>query len=395
MIYNMNPIGSKSPSVPNFAGTPAKNSFSANKILLGLIVLLIIAIGIVSYVVILRKPVTKLVPAKISGSVTKCGITVGPPIADNAPVGNSYSIEFPITNTTGSQATIQTKEERYACSKVGTGSCGNGSAPNGSEYKTYTLSASGAQKTQVIKLTAVQPAGACGSFQLDVYLTSVNGDGSCNTRTPPVPVWGYNEYPNKACQAPSPSRTPTPTKPAATNTPTPTQPGATNTPTPTATIGPSTTPTPTGTPGPSPTPTVTPRGPTATPTGTPGPTATNTPGSTATPVPAACASKACDNTTNPCASGLICIQANDGSNYCSFPEFQTVCKQNPSQTSCCTASGNSPTPTEIVLAKNTATPGPSSTAAPTVTQIPSAGVATYGQIFVIVSLGIVLLGLIL
>ncbi|MFA6390598.1 MAG: hypothetical protein WCX78_02555 [Patescibacteria group bacterium] len=147
--------------------------------------------------------------------------------------------------------------------------------------------------------------------------------------------------------------TPTPTPPGATNTPTPTK-----TPTPTRT--PTPTPTPTGTIVPSNTPTVTPTGTlTPTPTGTLTPTPTNTPGSSATPIPVICGTKDCDNATNPCRSGYNCVQANDGSNYCTSPDFTNACKANPSYNSCCTAPGApTVTPTEIMLAQTTVTTAP-------------------------------------
>src|SRR3989344_7889713 len=105
-----------------------------------------------------------------------------------------------------------------------------------------------------------------------------------------------------------------------------------------------------------PEPTLTPTD-TQTPTLTPEPTETAASNPTATPIPVACGTKSCDNTTNPCRSGLSCVQANDGSNYCTLPEFQDGCKVNPSQSSCCTAQSTSLTPTEIVLVNATATPG--------------------------------------
>ncbi|MFA6081321.1 MAG: hypothetical protein WC741_02850 [Patescibacteria group bacterium] len=126
---------------------------------------------------------------------------------------------------------------------------------------------------------------------------------------------------------------------APTNTPTPT-------PTPTATpvITNTPTPTPTGTIVPSNTPTVTP---------------TNTPGPSATPAPVLCGTKDCDNATNPCQSGFSCIQANDGSNYCSRSEYVSACRTNPTYNNCCTAPGApTATPTEIVLAKTTVTSPP-------------------------------------
>ncbi len=147
------------------------------------------------------------------------------------------------------------------------------------------------------------------------------------------------------CTKSSPTNTPTPTPTPTseiTNTPTPTPTTEiTNTPTPTPTTGITNTPTPTATPGPTSTPT---------PTGTPGPTAT--------PIPVACGTKDCDNATNPCRSGYVCVQAVDGSNYCSSPDFVTACKANPSQVSCCTAPGytSTPTPTTTYLAQSTTAP---------------------------------------
>lgn len=156
------------------------------------------------------------------------------------------------------------------------------------------------------------------------------------------------------CPAQPPTATPVPLP---TSTPTPYSPPPTiylPTPIPTSTTTPINTPTPTTTPIPTntPTPTPIPTTPPGQPTNTPAPTATNTPGPSATPVPVLCGTKDCDNTTNPCRSGYICVQANDGSNYCTSPDFQTACKANPSYNNCCTAPGApTATPTEIVLAK--------------------------------------------
>lgn len=142
--------------------------------------------------------------------------------------------------------------------------------------------------------------------------------------------------------------TPTPTTPSISNTPTPTTPAISNTPTPT----PSNTPTPTPSDTPTPTPTVTPvisNTPTAT------PVISNTP--TSTPIPVLCGTKSCDNATNPCRSNYVCIQANDGSNYCSSPDFVNACKANPSYNACCIAPGApTATPTEIILAQISASP---------------------------------------
>lgn len=307
--------GKNSSPIPNFGGTPGENSFlSSNKILIGLILLLVIAIGIVAFVIILRKPIRKGVPAVVEVSCH----------------GTAYNVfRYTFKNKDSCLKNIcPDKNPAYSSPDPNNDRrCveGNHPAP-GNVCQDFS-----------------EPIGNCETVQMDC----VSGGPSCKS-TATI---------RKICDC-------------------------VNVVSPTVTLTPTTLVSPTNTPTP-------------TPTATPGPTATNTPAPSVTPIASACASKACDNTTNPCANGLICVQATDGSNYCTFPEFQTACKQNPSQASCCTSPGLSPTPTEIILVRTTATPGPSSTPAPKTTAIPAAGVATYGQVFGIVSLGIVLLGLIL
>jgi len=215
-------------------------------------------------------------------------------------------------------------------------------------------------------------------------------DESCNTSA--TWVGGFYSFP-QACGVvpPVPTNTPTPPGEVPTDTPIPTEGEPTVTPTPTEEVGATNTPTPTLTPEETESPT-----PTSTPTtaedNTPTPTSSViAEAPTATPIPVACGTKSCDDDTNPCRSDLVCMQANDGSNYCSLPAFQAACKENPSQASCCTAPGE---PTEIVLVNATSTPAEAA-AAGGVTEIPSAGIATFGKIFTAISLAVILLGLIL
>lgn len=358
-----------------------------NKVLMSLIFILIIGIGLMGFMIVLKKPLTFQPKANVSGSVTKCGIKLGPPVSDSAANNGSYTINFPLKNETGAAATVKLKEERYACSEVNTGSCSNSSSPNGSEYKDYSLAV---DEQKIVSLTATQPEGACGSFQLDVYIQSVNNDDTCNTEgkkgNPKDPVWGYYSY-ESTCTPPTatpPPATPTPkvsNTPTPTPTPTPTG-SITNTPTPTST--PTATPTSTPTATPTPTGTLTPT-PTGTLTPTPTPTATPSP----TPQPHACGYTPCTSNTD-CNSGLICVTSNNnGPKYCSLPQYQQACEQNPSVATCCNAPTNSPTPTEIIIAKTSETPSP------TTPEIPSAGVDTFGKIFSIIAGGIIILGLLL
>lgn len=115
-----------------------------------------------------------------------------------------------------------------------------------------------------------------------------------------------------------------------TNCPNPTSPPSSPTP--------ARTNTPTTTPRPSNTPTTTPR-PSNTPTPTP------TPSPMPTPQPRSCGSIDCSNTSNPCQNGLVCITANDSRSYCSKPEYIQACKDNANGNTCCNAPASTPTPT--------------------------------------------------
>ena len=138
---------------------------------------------------------------------------------------------------------------------------------------------------------------------------------------------------NDSCTPTRPPGNPTtpPTRPPATPTPTPSGPPS---PTPTTPPG---TPTPTPTLPPGVTPTITP-----TPTLPPGvtPTITPTPTSTPTPVPSECGFTPCETNTD-CNGSLTCVIANDGEGYCSEPDYENACFNNPGTEACC----NEPTPT--------------------------------------------------
>lgn len=182
------------------------------------------------------------------------------------------------------------------------------------------------------------PSCFCGIIQIDGGEFDGSYQSNCGCNQEEQTAMQYTALVGTIIPTPTgiPTSTPIPTAtPVITNTPTPTAiPTTTSMPTPPATL----TPTPTTPPG--------------QPTNTPAPTATNTPGPSATPIPILCGTKSCDNTTNPCRSGYICVQANDGSNYCSSPDFVTACKANPSYNACCIAPGQpTATPTEIILAK--------------------------------------------
>lgn len=92
-----------------------------------------------------------------------------------------------------------------------------------------------------------------------------------------------------------------------------------------------------------------------TPTNTPTPPPSATPTITPTPQPQTCGYTPCDETTKPCANGLVCLLTSTGQKYCSKPEYENRCYDNPSQTSCCTE----PTPTPTTKPTNTPTPTPS------------------------------------
>ncbi|MDO8609058.1 MAG: hypothetical protein Q7R95_00780, partial [bacterium] len=191
-----------------------------------------------------------------------------------------------------------------------------------------------------VQKTTQQPdIGDCGDICLTNSITLIGDGCNCkdeNTPTPPpqAPPTNTPTPTNTPIPTNTPTRIPTPTVTPfniITNTPTPTPTGIivlTNTPTPTPT------PTPTTPPG------VT-NSPTPIPSNTPIPTATPIP---PTPVPVGCGTKGCDNANNPCRSGMSCVQANDGSNYCSLTDFVNACKANPSTSTCCAPPPLTPAP---------------------------------------------------
>ncbi|MBI4226032.1 hypothetical protein HY612_02865, partial [Candidatus Roizmanbacteria bacterium] len=310
---------------------PKKKSFSlSNKMLFSLIVFLTIGVGMVGYLLVLRRPIRKAVPAYLSGEASACDVKLGPPISGSEKVeGNKYSIQVPLENKSDNKKRVKLSSGWFACPLNDQQTC---TANAHKEDKELLL---GKKEQKIITVTAEQPEGACGSLQIDLKLKAVKKadddddkdgekkdgeakegevrvesdgggwDESCNTNS--TWVGGFYAFP-QACGVPPtdtpPPSTPTPTGVEPTSTPTPTDDDDNRTPTPTRTPTPSLTPT--GSPGPTltPTPTSTPGDGTPTPTPTPKPTSTpslsNTPGPSPTPIPVACGTKSCDNTTNPC-----------------------------------------------------------------------------------------------
>lgn len=361
--------------VPNFTPVAQNNKPKGKKSKLGIIVgflgLFLMVVGLVGYLVVLRKPIKPKVPAAETTSLSlECtGHTKDETLRATA-LSYTFSSREECLRITQNRdlwwPLIGPLDSCFSTAKCQDYSCVAGGPTAGGNDN--------------FKCSMTIPVPSCTIIQFDCR-TSEGGNSV-----------GFN------CDCIPPASTPTPTPPVApSNSPTPTPPAVSSTPTPTPpTLSPTVTPSPTPTGVISTTPTVTPSPtPTGTPspTLTPSPTPTGPPGPTATPIPVACGTKGCDNSTNPCRSGLICQQASDGSNYCTMPEFKAACIANPSQTSCCTAPGSTstpaPSPTEIILAKVTSTKGPTKT-----TGIPSVGVAKYGAIFGAISIGIVLLGLI-
>lgn len=82
------------------------------------------------------------------------------------------------------------------------------------------------------------------------------------------------------------------------------------------------------TPSPSPAPSLSPR---------PSPSPTVAPSAVPTPQPLTCGALGCAGGTVSCGTGLICVQANNGSSYCALPQYANACQQSPSNAACCSA----------------------------------------------------------
>jgi len=90
---------------------------------------------------------------------------------------------------------------------------------------------------------------------------------------------------------------------------------------------------------------------------------------TPTPVPSECGSEGCEADTD-CSDDLICIEADDGDNYCSMEEYETACADDPSVATCCTAPTATPTPTSTPEPTPTDEPGATNTPPPASTSTP-------------------------
>ncbi len=118
------------------------------------------------------------------------------------------------------------------------------------------------------------------------------------------------------------------------------------------------------------------------PTATPRPNATNTPvpivtsglptatPSPTTPLPPTCGQTPCTISPNNCASGLTCVTANNGQNYCSDADLIDQCKASPGFAGCCTVQPTV-TPTNTPTATPTSTPTATPTDTPTPTNTPT------------------------
>ncbi len=92
----------------------------------------------------------------------------------------------------------------------------------------------------------------------------------------------------------------------------------------------------------------------------PTPSATPSP----TPEPGECGSENCAADTD-CAGDLVCVTADDGSNYCAEEEYQDACIVDPGFDTCCTAPTSTPTATPTEEPTNTPPPDSTSTPEPT------------------------------
>ncbi len=238
----------------------------------------------------------------------------------------------------------------------------------------------------VITLERSSPTGrACGMFQLDFGIISINGYEGCSFRgnNPAAGTVGAfgNCQTGVACDVAPPTATPTliitpsptpTTVPGSTATPTPTRtPTPSRTPTPTLTPVMTVTPTPTAISTPTPTLTLTPT-PTATKTPTPTPTSTATPTltPTQTPVPGSTHTPTPTNTVTPV----------PGSTNTPTPTLTPTTVPGSTATPTATISptpvpGSTATPTVTTTSTPTDTPIPGSTSTPT----PTVGLAESDQ----------------
>lgn len=157
-------------SFDNFGSKPKKKiNVKSLSSILGILII-IAALPMTLMLVKQRQEIRK--EAAVSPTVTTNGIK-NDPIGETIPTtanGGTYSTTYRITNTTSGSKTVVLKKMSCACSEGGgnpPGVCHNCNTSN------ETVNLGGGQSIERT-ISASQPSGTvCGSFQTDIYITSV------------------------------------------------------------------------------------------------------------------------------------------------------------------------------------------------------------------------------
>jgi hypothetical protein len=139
------------------------------------ILLIITALPLSLLLVKQRQEIRK--EAAVSGSTSVCGVQIGPPINEKKPENNNgtYSVDIPIKSIDGKTHSVQYEKYSCVCKEANSSACNEncrsepGNAPN--------------IGSTTVNISARQSDGSvCGSFQVDLFITSVDNVSTCKTK---------------------------------------------------------------------------------------------------------------------------------------------------------------------------------------------------------------------
>lgn len=230
------PIALNSPSIVTM-NQGNGHKFPIKITLTALVLVIIAGVGALAYYLTKQRSQNLQSNAHVFNKIDKCGIEIGGTVSDEPsglgkdPSKNSktYKVTYTIENKRNDQRGVRLDNAWFACTFNDQPTCPHGEFKANAKWdKNSNDVMLGPNQVKTRTVTATQPEGACGMFQIDVNLVAVYKGGvwdeTCNNNDSRPGIGGL--YWNSAACGQSPTNTPT-----LSPTPSPTLPGPSNTPT--------------------------------------------------------------------------------------------------------------------------------------------------------------------
>ncbi|MBI2611798.1 hypothetical protein HYW54_03580 [Candidatus Gottesmanbacteria bacterium] len=174
---------------------PSQKSFPWKMALSIGVVLIVVSVGSFGYYIATREPETGQSKAHVFNKIEKCGVEIGGELSDN-PSGlgkdpgkdsSTYSVTYSVKNINDNNKVrgARINSRWFACLFNDKDTCPAGkdfpaNAKSDKDDATEDIILQPGE-TKTFTITATQPAGACGSFQVDINLMAVcKGEEDCN-----------------------------------------------------------------------------------------------------------------------------------------------------------------------------------------------------------------------